>query len=324
MGTVSIPEKTLEHWASIYLTNRFPWSKLWWPADGEDVAIGDLLRGASRSSPSARACLLELKTTTWEPLKTSPFGRHELKIDGAQLARYLYSPSRVPVYYVFPAPFWLSPVSPGVAAPKPALGGSIGYAGSTSTRFRPEEWWRRLSEPEWFGNWLYVVRAESLWDRLSPRERYDSYIRRSRTGAGGRLPVKVATNVARSDPDGPVGWTWKIGASLTPVPWPDFWQRSNIRSFWSSALVSTFALLTLTPPLDPDVVAGEEDVDPAAVPGRELQEPSSDGREGAEGDALGHQRAQADAIDNASEDPQTRISFVIAPPVGEEGQSLVD
>ena len=38
---VSVPEKTLEHWSSQYITYRFgTHAALWWPATGEDIEIG--------------------------------------------------------------------------------------------------------------------------------------------------------------------------------------------------------------------------------------------------------------------------------------------
>ena len=55
---VSIPEKTLEHWASIYLTYRYhSHAALWWPAHGEDVNVGNL------PPTPGKAVQLELKTT---------------------------------------------------------------------------------------------------------------------------------------------------------------------------------------------------------------------------------------------------------------------
>jgi hypothetical protein len=38
--TVSIPEKTLEHWCSQYLTYRYnSLAALWWPTSGQDIDV---------------------------------------------------------------------------------------------------------------------------------------------------------------------------------------------------------------------------------------------------------------------------------------------
>jgi len=36
----SLPEKTYEHWASLYISSRFPRDDQWWPSSGEDTAAG--------------------------------------------------------------------------------------------------------------------------------------------------------------------------------------------------------------------------------------------------------------------------------------------
>lgn len=63
----SIPEKTLEHWASIYLSNRFPKAALWWPASAEDVLVE--LTPLAASGPGMTLAL-ELKTTTADGAST--------------------------------------------------------------------------------------------------------------------------------------------------------------------------------------------------------------------------------------------------------------
>lgn len=90
----AIPEKTLEHWSSMYLARRFPDCQLWWPSAGEDVSIRSLPRRFGKS------LLLEIKTTDWN----TPRWEHRLTLDVDQLRRYQRSP--VPVYYVLPMPPW--------------------------------------------------------------------------------------------------------------------------------------------------------------------------------------------------------------------------
>src|SRR5262245_14504704 len=142
----SIPEKTLEHWASIYLANRFPDAALWWPATGEDVLVE--LRQLARSGPG-QTLALELKSTEWTP------AGHALPLDIDQLAHYIYPPygTPVPVYYVFPAPHWTGGL-------KSEPGRTPGAGGTMTTA--PPEWWRQRAGQSWFGNWLYVMSAQSV------------------------------------------------------------------------------------------------------------------------------------------------------------------
>jgi hypothetical protein len=130
----SLPEKTLEHWTSLYLSSRFPRASQWWPGLGEDVAL------ALRSSLTApgKVILLEVKV----PEVTS--AGHTVSIKTAQLRTYLGR--RLPVFYVLPVPFW---------------GGPLGGPGST-VPLLPAGWWRRRAGPQWFGNWTYVLPASAV------------------------------------------------------------------------------------------------------------------------------------------------------------------
>jgi hypothetical protein len=57
--SVSVPEKTLEHWSSQYLTYRYrSKAALWWPASREDINVRWL------PNRPGKAVQLELKTTT--------------------------------------------------------------------------------------------------------------------------------------------------------------------------------------------------------------------------------------------------------------------
>jgi hypothetical protein len=89
----SIPEKTFEHWASMYVAHRFPLGGLWWPTVGEDIRVEDL------GTLPGKALLLEAKVPE---LKAD--GSHVVTIDVAQLRKYVASVA--PVYYTFPAPPW--------------------------------------------------------------------------------------------------------------------------------------------------------------------------------------------------------------------------
>lgn len=232
--TVSMPEKTLEHWCSAYINNRFPSAHLWWPVAGEDVSIRSLTGGSGGALTWAG--LLELKTTTWDARRLE----HVLNIDGAQLARYLFGTSAtpaytrgsIPVYYVFPGPFWEGVLVPGAKADKPPRGGGV------TSVFVPQEWWRRRADLEWFGNWVYVIPAESVWLMLGTADRLAAESRRPRVGSRARLKVCLGANRPRVDPERSVGWAWKTSPGAPPIAWPDFWRTgpsSSASSFWSAS-----------------------------------------------------------------------------------------
>ncbi|WP_405065013.1 hypothetical protein OG558_23965 [Kribbella sp. NBC_01510] len=96
-GTVSAPEKTLEHWASQYLAYRFK-SKaaLWWPTAGQDIDVAWL------PARPGKALQLELKTTT-----VIGVTRHEVRVDLGQLWDYHQRPLSRQPFYVFPRPDWI-------------------------------------------------------------------------------------------------------------------------------------------------------------------------------------------------------------------------
>lgn len=135
----SIPEKTFEHWASMYVANRFPLSSLWWPTFGEDVRVEDL------GTVPGKTLYLEVKVP-----EQQANGSHRTIIDIPQLQRYLTSP--VPVFYVFPTPPWRGDLA-------------------TSAWLRPERRadlaYRRAGH-RWFGDWTRVCTAAALHRHLNP------------------------------------------------------------------------------------------------------------------------------------------------------------
>lgn len=167
----AIPEKTLEHWSSMYLARRFPRCQLWWPSIGEDISIESL------PGRPGKSVLLEVKTTDWSTSRWE----HRLTIDVDQLRKYQLSP--IPVYYVLPMPPWQSVLSDGHAW----------LAG------RPRS---DLLNPGsgWFGDWIYVARAQTLWTWLAAR-----HTQRSATlfsNAGGPNDPATIWPVLRP------WWTW--------------------------------------------------------------------------------------------------------------------
>ncbi|WP_424188944.1 hypothetical protein ACOBQX_11480 [Actinokineospora sp. G85] len=195
----SIPEKTLEHWTSIYLSNRFPNGALWWPTSGEDV-LAELPRLAS--SGPGKTLALELKTTE------ARGATHVLEIDTRQLANYLNPPSGppLPVYYVFPTPYWTGPLTSRSGATPTAP------AGSSS---KPPEWWRRRVGPQWFGDWLHVLSARSL-AKMLPTGWATGPERKS------TLFTLTSSHLAGRTPD----WPRLIGhrPSTSPTTWAAFWK----------------------------------------------------------------------------------------------------
>lgn len=129
----SVPEKTFEHWASMYVAHRFPMGGLWWPSSGEDIRVEDL------GTVPGKAVLLEVKVP-----EQQPDGSHLVSIDLAQLAKYLSSP--IPVYYLFPVPPWT---------------GQLAGSAWLGAERRADLAYRRAAH-RWFGDWTVVCTAAAL------------------------------------------------------------------------------------------------------------------------------------------------------------------
>lgn len=208
----SVPEKTLENWASIYLSSVFPDAALWWPASGEDVAI-DLLRLATSGEGTTLA--LELKTT--EALGQ----RHYVQIDVEQLKRYLSAEWPMPVYYAFPLPRWTGSLHPSrVPPPLP-----------NSSR-EPSGWWRPDANQSWFGEWLYVLSAQAVSEALRADWQSKQHVKL----------FSLTRPHNGTDPD------WAALLSRTPpakpVKWKDFWSdlrelRPNHGTLWRTEVGDT-------------------------------------------------------------------------------------
>jgi hypothetical protein len=194
----SIPEKTLEHWTSIYLSNRFPNGALWWPAIGEDV-LAELPRLAA--SGPGKTLALELKTTV------SRGADHVLEIDTRQLARYLNPPAGppLPVYYVFPTPHWTGPLT-SRSGTSPAA--------PTGSAAAPPDWWRQKVGPAWFGEWLYVMSARSVATALP-----------SGWNAPNRRRATLFTLNSARLIGGVPDWASLLGPAVSwrPMRWKRFW-----------------------------------------------------------------------------------------------------
>ncbi|WP_403025594.1 hypothetical protein [Salinibacterium sp. GXW1014] len=146
--SVSVPEKTLEHWLSIHLNYRYKAkASLWWPVSGEDISVADL------PATPGKQFWIEVKTVTWK----SSSGIHSLKINLWQLWKYgdsAHNPAGIPDYYVFPIPPFDGHITdPGLAW----LGGrgksSIGYESKAGG--------------DWFARWTWVIPGNELRTRLA-------------------------------------------------------------------------------------------------------------------------------------------------------------
>lgn len=135
----SIPEKTFEHWSSMYVAHRFPRGGLWWPTQGEDIHVEDL------GTLPGKSVLLEAKVP-----ELTQAGTHVITVDLAQLRRYVSSIA--PVYYIFPEPPWV---------------GDLITSGWLGTERRADLAYRRAGA-RWFGEWTLVCRASDLLVHLAP------------------------------------------------------------------------------------------------------------------------------------------------------------
>ncbi|MEV6283479.1 hypothetical protein [Kribbella sp. NPDC051770] len=135
--TVSVPEKTLEHWSSQYLNYRYrAKASLWWPAYGQDIDFGWLPRRPGK------AVQLELKTTT----VAGPM-RHDVHIKLLQLWNYLCLPLSKQPFYAFPRPTW---------------GGILAEAATKSGVVASTLAFQRSGPDWWFAEWMVVMSARDV------------------------------------------------------------------------------------------------------------------------------------------------------------------
>lgn len=140
----SIPEKTLEHWISIYLTYRYKsYAGLWWPAFGEDIKVSHL------PSHPGKLTLLEVKTANSSKSKPA---LHVVSVNKQQLAKYLAKPLYAQPFYVIVSPHWQGKFTDWCYK---------NNLDPTESAFR-----RALhTQQGWFANWLMVLTALEV-DRI--------------------------------------------------------------------------------------------------------------------------------------------------------------
>lgn len=192
---VSIPEKTLEHWASIYLTYRYrSKASLWWPARGEDIYIGNL------PPVPGKAVQLELKTTTLNPNGDV----HKVKIDLGQLERYSVLPHFLQPFYVFPMPRWIDTLENATAA----VGIPVSELGfSRADSLSAKSWW--------FANWMVALPTSRVGNILATE--VAAY---KGGGAGNADLVTISYKTGRRARP-----MWADRQSHRTIPWQSLWTR---------------------------------------------------------------------------------------------------
>jgi hypothetical protein len=194
--SVSVPEKTLEHWSSQYITYRYrSKAALWWPASGEDIDV--------RWLPARRgkAVQIELKTTT----VVRPWV-HDVLVDLGQLWEYRQRPLGHQPFYVFPRPDW---------------DGSLTAVTMAANRAVTELGFARSGAGWWFADWMDVLTAARVAAVL--HHELAAHASKNR-GEKGRL-VRYDWN--NRTPAGLPSTTWGPSGSLSPgvVGWREFWPE---------------------------------------------------------------------------------------------------
>lgn len=183
----SVPEKTLENWASIYITYRFrSHAGLWWPTTGEDISVGHIPKKPGKH------IFLEMKTSSVDKKRPD---RHVVQIDRPQLDQYLKLPVGLQPFYVFPRPTWKGEVKS--AARKASIDETdIGF--SRNAYKKPVGW---------SADWLRVLSAKDVSAAINMKA---------------RKPTLVTYTVR---PNGTVSekWAQKTATPSNLMPWRDFW-----------------------------------------------------------------------------------------------------
>jgi hypothetical protein len=197
---VSVPEKTLEHWTSQYITSRFSThAALWWPVDGQDIDI--------RNFPAAagKAVQLELKTTT----VTGP-RRHEVLVDLVQLAEYGRRPLGRQPFYVFPWPDWCGRLEDEASA--------SGYPVADLA-------FSRSGRGFWFADWMVAMTTRQVSGLLDLElKKHGSSTRRKKSSL-----VQFEITIPEPGRELRTKATWGPGkAVIDPSPvifWTDLWAE---------------------------------------------------------------------------------------------------
>jgi hypothetical protein len=121
------------------------------------------------------------------------------------LDRYLSPPvgPPLPVYYVFPIPHWSGPLT--------SRRGRTPGTGAAA----PPGWWRQRAGGPWFGDWLFVMSAQSVAAALP-------------IGWRKRQRAKLFALAAPHTLGGPPPWTHLLPQMMPlvrPLGWKPFWNE---------------------------------------------------------------------------------------------------
>jgi hypothetical protein len=191
--SVSVPEKTLEHWSSQYVNYRYS-SKagLWWPTRGEDLDIRWL------PMRPGKAVQLELKTTT-----IAGAGFQDVRVDLGQLWEYRQRPFGRQPFYAFPWPDWR---------------GTLAEVAKNEGRAVTELAFARSGAAWWFADWMVLLTAAQVAEVL--RTELAKHGRADR-GTKERL-VRFDLRKSTTKPEitwGPSG----VAAPPDVIGWLEFW-----------------------------------------------------------------------------------------------------
>lgn len=199
-GYVSVPEKTLEHWSSQYINNRFhTHAALWWPAKGQDIDVRWL------PSRPGKAVQFELKTTT----VTGPRS-HEVLVDLGQLEEYRQKPLGYQPFYVFPWPDWHRKLEDDAATWGPSV---------TELAFS------RSGRAWWFAHWMVAMTTRQVAEVLDAELK-----QHGSTDRGTKKPlVQFEVTISPDGKNRKTKATWGPGKEeIRPAPvigWVDLWTE---------------------------------------------------------------------------------------------------
>jgi hypothetical protein len=193
--SVSVPEKTLEHWASQYIMYRYSaQASLWWPATGQDIDV-DLL-----PTEPGKAVQLELKTAT-----PSGTGLQCVYVDIGQLWEYSQKRLGQQPFYAFPWPDWAGRLDAVARAQRPR-------------KEVTELGFRRSGSGWWFGDWMVVMTTQQVADVLGPELAEHPYRKRG-------VPKPLVKIDVGQHPKNPVwGGPETQVADPEVLRWSDFWS----------------------------------------------------------------------------------------------------
>lgn len=190
--SVSVPEKTLEHWSSQYVTYRYSSrAALWWPTSREDIDVQYL------PTRPGKAVQLELKTTT-----VAGAGLHDVEVDLGQLWEYRQRSLGHQPFYAFPWPDW---------------SGNLTAVATAGGRLVTELAFSRSGPGWWFADWMVLLTAAQVEAVL--RTELAAHGSRTR-GTTKRL---VRFDVSRSTVAPTITWGSGAAGSPTVIRWRDFW-----------------------------------------------------------------------------------------------------